>query len=488
MTLTHKIAKHTTVQVVGRFIGFGLSLISIIFLTRYLGTDGFGKYITIIVFVNVVAVFAEFGLDQILIKEYFKTKRKKYLIANTLALRAIGSLLIFILGAVIGHFLPYAPIVKIGIWIYALSSFLFAVELIFLDIFQINLQMHYQVIAETVNRILTLLLIIVSVYFNLGLIFILLAVVLGSALQILLAYFWADKLIAIKFKFDFKLWRTLLIKAIPMGISAVLIFVYYKIDTVILSIMKPSADVGIYGAAYKVLDIVSTFPGMFCGLLLPVMACVFAKNRMPHFNKLIQKGFDVLAITGIPITIILFCLARPIILLVAGNQFTSSVLALQILAPSAMLIYLNWIFWIALVGGDKQNKLILPYLFITIFNVILNLILIPRYSYLGAATATIATQLIALFIPWWLTKKFFKTSLSLIIPAKAIAAGVVMFLVFYLIQKFNLFINWQGMENINTFFRLIAITAIVLFGSAIYLAVLGATGALNKSMIKKVMG
>ena len=488
MTLTHKIAKHTTVQVIGRFIGFGLSLVSIIFLTRYLGTDGFGKYITIIVFVNVVSVCAGFGLDQILIKEYFKTKRTKHLIANSLALRAIGSLLIFIIGAIIGHFLPYAPIVKIGIWVYSLSSFLVAVELIFLDIFQINLRMYYQVIAETINRIITLLLIIASIYLNLGLIFILLSTAAGSAMQILIAYFWVNRIVTIKLRFNFKMWRNLLVKAIPLGISAVLIFVYYKIDTVLLSLLKPSADVGIYGAAYKVLDIVSTFPGMFCGLLLPVFANVFTKNRMPHFNKLIQKGFDVLAITGIPITIILFCLARPIILLVAGNQFTSSVLVLEILAPSAALIYLNWIFWIAIVGGDKQNKLILPYLLITIFNIILNLILIPRYSYLGAASATIITQLLALFIPWWLAKKFFKTSLSLVIPAKAAAAGIVMFFVFYLIQKFNLFINWQGMENINTFFRLIALTLIVIFGSAIYLAVLGITGALKKSMIKKVMG
>ena len=348
--------------------------------------------------------------------------------------------------------------------------------------------MHHQVIAETVNRIITLLLIIASIYLNLGLAFILLSTATGSAIQILIAYFWVNKIVTIKLRFNFKMWRNLLIKAIPLGISAVLIFIYYKVDTIILSLMKPSADVGIYGAAYKVLDIVSTFPGMFCGLLLPVFANVFTKNKMPHFNKLIQKGFDVLAITGIPITIILFSLARPIILLVAGNQFTSSVLALQILAPSAALIYLNWIFWIALVGGDKQNNLILPYLLITIFNVILNLILIPRYSYLGAASTTIATQLIALFIPWWLTKKFFKTSLSLVIPAKAIVAGVVMFFVFYLIQKFNLFINWQGMENINTFYRLIALTIIVLFGSAIYLGVLGITGALKKSMIKKVMG
>jgi O-antigen/teichoic acid export membrane protein len=301
--------------------------------------------------------------------------------------------------------------------------------------------MHHQVIAETINRVVTLLLIIISVYLNLGLIYVLLATVAGSALQILIAYLWADKLITIKFKFNFKLWRTLLFKAIPLGISVILIFIYYKIDIIILSVLKPSTDVGIYGASYKVLDIVSTFPGMFCGLLLPIFANVYSQNKMQRFNKLIQKGFDVLAITGIPITIILFCLAKPTILLIAGNEFTASIFVLKILAPSAILISLNWIFWITLVGGDKQNSLIIPYFFISLFNIILNLILIPHYSYIGAAVATVATQLVSLIIPWWLTRKFFRTKISLTIFAKALVSGIIMFFVFYFIQRYNLIID-----------------------------------------------
>lgn len=487
MTLTHKIAKHTGVQVAGRIIGFGMSLISMIFLTRYLGTDGFGKYITIIVFVNAVATFAEFGLDQILIKEYFKTKQKKYLLANALGLRAVFSLAVFLIGALVGHFFPYAEIVKVGIWIYSLSSFLIAVESIFLSIFQINLRMHHQVIAETVNRVVTLLLIIVSVVLNLGLIFILVATVAGSALQILIAYFWADKLITIKFKFNFKLWRSLLKKSIPLGISAILIFIYYKVDTVILSVLKPSADVGIYGAAYRVLDIIGTFPGMFCGLLLPIMANIYSLNKMPRFNRLTQKGFDALAITGIPAAIILFALAKPIILLIAGNQFSSSILVLQILAPSVALIFLNWIFWIALVGGDRQNILILPYFLISIFNIALNLLLIPRYSYLGAASATVATQFLALVIPWWLTKKYFKIKISLQVPAKALLAGIFMFFAFYLAQRFNLLFNWQEMENFNSFYRLGAMMAITIAGLALYLGILFISGGLKKSLVKKVL-
>jgi O-antigen/teichoic acid export membrane protein len=194
-----------------------------------------------------------------------------------------------------------------------------------------------------------------------------------------------------------------------------------------------------------------------------------------------------LAITGIPITIILFCLAKPTILLIAGNEFTASIFVLKILAPSAILISLNWIFWITLVGGDKQNSLIIPYFFISLFNIILNLILIPHYSYIGAAVATVATQLVSLIIPWWLTRKFFRTKISLTIFAKALVSGIIMFFVFYFIQKYNLIIDWQGMENISTLYRLIAMIVVVLIGSAIYLGGLGIGGVLKKSIFKKII-
>lgn len=486
-TLTSKIARHTTIQVIGRFIGFGLSLISIIFLTRYLGTNGFGQYVTITVFVNAVAVFAEFGLDQIFIKEYYKTPRKKQLLANTFALKIFLALFVFIIGALIGHFFPYASVVKTGIWIYALASFIISVEALFLGIFQINLQMHYQTIAETVNRIITVILVIVAVYLNLGLLFIIFSFALGSTVQFLMTYVWADKIIKIKFDFNFKLWKSILIKAIPLGASSILVFIYYKIDTVILSVLKPSYDVGIYGASYKVLDIVIIFPAMFCGLVFPILANIFAQNKIARFNKIIQKSFDVLAVTGMPITVIMLALARPLILLVAGNQFLPSILVLQILAPTAILIFLNWIFWVALIGGDKQKFLIIPYLFISIFNIGLNLILIPHYSYFGAAISTVVTQFFALIIPWTMTKNYFKTTIKLVIALKTLIAGIIMFIAFYIIQKWDIGINWHNLENINTFGRLLATAGISLLGIAIYLGVLFSLGGINKQIIQKII-
>ena len=490
MTLTHKIAKHTTIQVMGRVLGYLLSLVSIIFITRYLGTDGFGKYVTITVFVAAIAAIAEIGIDQIMIKEFYKTKKdnRDDIIANAFALRIISALIIFIIGALSSYLFPYSPVIRIGIWIISFSAFVNAVSLIFIDIFQISLKMHYQVIAELLGRILTFTLIVLSVYLDLGLYFILLAVVTGTILQFLIAYIWADKLIKISFKFNWAVCKDLLTKSIPLGISSVLCFIYYKVDTIILSILKPSYDVGIYGAAYKVLDIVSAFPAMFCGLLFPIIAGCYAKNHLNRFKVLIQKGFDILIITGIPITVIMIGLAKPIIFLIAGNQFINSITVLQILAPTSFLIFINWIFLVAIIGGDKQNRLILPYLFLAIFNIIINLILIPKYSYIGAAITTVATQILALGIPWVLTKKFFSIKISFRIALKAIISGFVMFFVFYLIQKYNIGLKWDNLENINTFYRLIALTVITIIGALIYLALLYLLGGVNKKMIQKISG
>ncbi|MCX6811254.1 MAG: oligosaccharide flippase family protein [Candidatus Berkelbacteria bacterium] len=489
MTLTHKIAKHTTIQVVGRVLGYCLSLVSIIFVTRYLGTDGFGRYVIITVFVNAVAILAELGIDQIMIKELYKTKRdnRDEIIANAFALRIVSALIIFIIGALSSHFFPYNSVVVIGIWIVSFSAFLNAISLIFLDIFQISLTMHYQVIADFLGKILTFILVVLSVYLDLGLYFILLAIVAGTILQFSIAYIWAGGLMKLSLKFNWTIWKGLLIKSIPLGISIVLGFIYYKVDTIILSLLKPSYDVGIYGASYKVLDVVVAFPAMFCGLLFPILAGCYAKKHMNRFNALIQKGFDILIITGVPITIILLGLARPIIFLIAGNQFINSIRVLEILAPTAILIFINSIFFIAIVGGDKQNKLIFPFTFLAIFNIVLNLILIPKYSYIGAAIATIATQILALGIPWLLTREFFSTKISFRITLKAMLAGAVMFFVFILIQKFNIGINWNNLENINTFNRLIVLGVVTILGTAIYLGLLYILGGINKTTIQKIL-
>ena len=72
--------------------------------------------------------------------------------------------------------------------------------------------------------------------------------------------FLVRKYIPLKPQFDFAYWKKFLREAAPLGISAIVVFAYFKMDTILLSVLKTNAEVGIYNAAYKVIENISFFP------------------------------------------------------------------------------------------------------------------------------------------------------------------------------------------------------------------------------------
>lgn len=485
-TLTHRIATHTSIQLIGRIISYAISLFIIILITRYLGTEGFGDYTTITVFVASIAVLAEFGINQSIIKEYFSSEKKERTFANGFALRVFFSLGLFVLGALASYLFPYSPVVRNGIWIMAFATFFSSTSYIFTNVFQIFLKMHYSAIAEVLGKALILILNILIIRLDLGLYFLIISIVFGNILTFFLAYFWAKKLIKIRLKFDFGVWRRIFIKSIAIGISVILTVIILRIDIIILSVLKTNWEVGIYGASYKVLEIVRALPAVFCGLLFPILANYYANKKRKTFNITIQKGYDVLFVTGIWISTILLALSGSIILAIAGNEFTDSIPALQVLSFSALLIFLAQLFGTVIVAGDKQKTIIIPYVLVIAFNIALNLYLIPKFSFMGAAYATLITQIFSFLIPLVLIIKFFKTRFSLKNSFKAIFAGFVMFVFFILVQKYNIAAPWQSLETISTPLRLLYLLIITLIGSAIYLLILYFWGSIRGDTITKM--
>src|SRR4030042_4026340 len=114
--------------------------------------------------------------------------------------------------------------------------------------------MQYFVLSELIGRFISFILLIVAIRLDLGLIFIFIGVAIGNILQFTLVYFRAKQIIPIGLKTNLFIWKKILFKSLPIGISWFLVFIYYRIDTIILSLYKPSYDVGIYGASYKILD------------------------------------------------------------------------------------------------------------------------------------------------------------------------------------------------------------------------------------------
>ncbi len=458
MSLTGKIAYNTVISIMGRVLGVALSLISIGFIARYLGQEGFGYYSLILAFLSTFSILADFGLYSLMIREISRPNAdEKKIASNIFTLRIVVLIICLSLAFIVAWFLPYSYIVKIGIAVGAIAFFFLSGSQVLMGVFQKYLHTDRAALSEIISRSVQLGLVILFLELNLGLLAVLVALIAGSVVGFFLNLYFARKYIPISLSFDFSYWKKLIKIAFPVAVSIVLTLIYFKIDSIFLSLKfinsssaNPIADVGIYNIAYRVLEGLIFFPAMLVGLIMPLLSN-FAFNNQKKFKQIFQKTFNILIIFIVPIVIGLILLASPIVVLVGGKSFGVSAPVLKILSFAIGIIFLGNLFGQSIVALDKQKTAAWIYFGGMIFNVVANLIFIPKYSYLGAAMTTVFTELLVTILMLVLIYKTLHYFPSFKIILKTFLAGAIMGGFIYY------FINWN-------LFILVIIGAIIYFG------------------------
>jgi O-antigen/teichoic acid export membrane protein len=450
MKLATKIAYNTIIQIIGKIISTALGLVSVGMITRYLGTTGFGEYTTILTFISFFAIIADLGLTLVTVQLISQPNcDEKRILGNLLGLRLISALFFIGLAPITVFFFPYSSAIKIGVVIASLSFFFVAQNQILVGLFQKRLRMDKVSIAEVVNRLALVGMVIFVIRANYGLNGVIIATVIASFINFLLHYIFSRQFVKIKLQFDLKYWQEIVKKTWPLAVTIVFNLIYLKTDTLLLSIIKRKseigiiAEVGLYGAAYKVIDVLITFPFIFAGIVLPVMTAAWANKNKEEFKKILQKAFDVMALIAIPLAIGTQLLATQVITLVMGKEFAMAGPILQILILAASIIFLGNMFAHAVIAIDKQREIISAYIFVAITSVIGYLIFIPQYSYFGAAYVTIYSELAISLASFLLVYKNTKFIPRMEVLYKSILASLVMLASIYLTYLFishNLFI------------------------------------------------
>ena len=447
MILARKIAYNTIISTGARLIGVALSLISIGFIARYLGKEGFGSYSLILAFLYAFNILADFGLYSLMTREISRPGAdEKKIASNIFTLRVVALLIFLGIASIVVWFFPYNFQIKLGVLIGSVAFLLMSASQVLMGIFQKYLRIDKPGLAELIGRLSQLGLIVLFVFLDLGFFAILGALIISNFLIFVINFIFARKYVPLGLAFDFSLWRKLVKTAFPIAVSIVLTLIYFKIDSIFLSLpainrgaVNPIIDVGIYNIAYKVLEGIIFFPAMFVGLIMPLLS-KHALSNQEEFKKIFQKVLDVLIIFIIPLLIGLLLLSLPIVTLIGGKDFTDSAKVLQILAFAVGLIFLGNLFGHSIIALDKQKTAAWIYFGGMIFNVITNLIFIPKYSYLGAAATTVFTELLVTILMLWLIYKTIRYFPSFKIVWKILFAGLIMGLFIYIFQGWNLFI------------------------------------------------
>jgi O-antigen/teichoic acid export membrane protein len=191
--------------------------------------------------------------------------------------------------------------------------------------------------------------------------------------------------------------QTVLVPALTIGASTALSMINYNFDSAMLGFLAGPAAVGWYGAAYKPVTVVLAMPLTYFMGMFSVLSATYARDTAA-FRRIFFQSLRLSASVALPIGVGGTLLAQPIIVFLFGPSYTPAVPVLKLLVWSAVLVILRAPFRHGITapghfGVDLRCAIVSAGL-----NVAFNIVLIPRYGMLGAATATLAAELIWLLL------------------------------------------------------------------------------------------
>ncbi|MFZ2975157.1 MAG: flippase [Candidatus Moraniibacteriota bacterium] len=440
MVIARKIAYNVLVSSFSKVLSTILALLSIGLITRYLGQEGFGNYATVLAFLSFFTAIADLGLYSTVTREISREGAdEKKIIGNVFALRLGISFIVMLLAPVIVFFFPYPTEVKQAIMIVALS-FLFSSSYQVLNgVFQKNLAMDKVAISELTGKIIQVLFVFCAIKLNLSFLWIMASLLFNMMISFSLIYLFSKKYISFSLKFDLIYWKKFIKESYPLGIAAIISFVYFKIDTILLSVLKTSAEVGIYNVAYKVIENIIFFPAMIVGLVFPIISKNIFSDQA-RFWDISNKTFKVFWLFVIPLIVGTMFLSDGIVELIGGKGFFASGIVLRILVFSLVCMFFSNLFNVILISGNKQKKLMTVMILAAIFNVGANLIFIPIYSYIASAIISVTTELFVTIATLYIIIKDLKYFPKVEKFWAIVFSGVVMAIYFFAFSKINFFL------------------------------------------------
>ena len=402
MSIPRKIAYNVIVAAGSKILGTAAALIGIGFVTRYLGTEKFGMYTISLAFLSLFSAVGDWGLYQLSTREISRPgANEKKIISNVIGIRIILSLAILLLAPLAISLLHYDREIKLSLIIITLAYIFSSFYQTIIGVFQKRLLMDRVSTAEFIGKIIQVIIIVTGVTYNLGFYFIISSILINMLVNFLIVIFLSRKFLSFKPSFDFIFWKKFIRQAAPLGISAMVTFIYFKADSILLSFFKSPEDVGIYGAAYKVIENVSFFPAMIVGLTMPMISFHINSN-FEKFKDIVNKNFKVFVILVTPLIIGTFFLAEDIIKIIAGEAFHASAPILKIIMLALGFIFFGNLFNNILIAAKLQKLLLYILSACAIFNLSLNLIFIPKYSYYATAWTSVATEMLVVILSLWI--------------------------------------------------------------------------------------
>ncbi|MCR5738108.1 MAG: flippase [Eubacterium sp.] len=403
-----------------------------IVIANYLGVTKYGIISFSTSFIGIAILLIDLGITTYVTREVARNrKRLDEYINLTLPLKLILSFAVFFLGL---FFLIVSGCGKTTIvvtLIYMVEMILMTFTQLINGIFQAYEELKYQSIGALINCGLLIGGILITILSDWG--------IYGIALSYVVGYSGFFGFMAWRYVKQFG-WpspkincsKSLLIikKSLPFGITTLFNTIYFGINTVMLSGMKGDYEAGIYKAVFNILLVFTTLFSVYQLVLFPVVSNFFV-NQKGLIQKSYEKSVKYLMAVILPICAGIFFYAKQILMLIYNQSYGEAILPLKISIWTVIVLFLNGATILVLNAINMERRVTMIYLLGAVVNVLINLLLVPGYSYNGSAVATLTScSFIFLILLTQISKTEFQPGIHLLMDVVKIAIATMgMFLV-----------------------------------------------------------
>ena len=392
-----KIFKNTFAILIARIIFRVCNALAVIVIARYLGVEKFGVYSTALALVNTFLIANDIGSATLLMRKGSRDHSKiNIYFGNSILIQLIASAIFFTVALIVGYILDYNATTMFLVVLLGAAVIVFEFRKSFRAILRILLKLKFIAAAEALIGIgMFVSIFSISKFISdkdTGLLMV------GSVPLIFNILFITSLLIYnsgfVKPKFSVSRIWPMIKEGYLYSIYNIAYIIYFQISILMVQAISGNTEAGIYSAAAKIIILIFIVPQMIFQVAVPLMF-KYSKQDFDKYKRIHHIIFRYLSATGIPIAVGIWLLAEPIIEFVYNKQgYLPAATALKIFAILLVFRFVGNVAGQSLTTFDKQKQKVIVQLLNIVLLVVLNYFLIKAYGFIGAAIATVATEII----------------------------------------------------------------------------------------------
>lgn len=392
----NKIVRNFLSMFTGNIFGRALMFLFYILIARYYSQDVFGSVNFANSFITYFLMMSSMGITSYAILLISKNKNKNVELFNKILssriVLGIISLFILVLFLVLSDLDKQSKII-IGI----LGITIITDCLNVTWFYNANQELKYVSRSIVIQNIIQFILICVVILVkNRNPYMIPIILSFGNIVSSLYLLFCVSKIQKFQYKFTFHIYEFIQIikNSFPFFFSGVFATINCNIDTIIIGITENNVQVGLYNSAYKIINILILCVNILFTPIYPVMIELISEKKWEKFNMLITGIKKIIYLLVMPLTIGGVILSKNIIVLLFGKEYATASTAFSILLISVFILYLRECYGYILSSCGAQKEYMYIVSISSTVNVLLNIIIIPRYGIAGASLTTVISEII----------------------------------------------------------------------------------------------